>query len=136
MGRTNFELYELLPDHQTKLIDRWELMSVPDPDVEPIGWFRQDVRRLMPVYAELERANDGVVIRPRDYDTEALVQWKDYGRVGAHENLVSGPLYVCEREAVDRIFGSCFVPNPRVAKAKEVSQGSAPEIEGQTAHEG
>lgn len=119
MGRTNFELYELLPDHRTKLIDRWDLMSVPDPDVEPIGWFRQDVRRLMPVYAELERANDGVVVRPRDFGADALVQWKDYGRVGAHDHLVSGPLYACEPGAVERVFSSCFVPNPRFVRPSD-----------------
>lgn len=135
MGRTNFELYELLPDHQTKLIDRWELMSVPDPDVEPIGWFRQDVRRLMPVYAELERANDGVAVRPRDYAAEALVQWKDYGRVGAHDHLVSGPLYACEPGAVERIFGSCFVPNPRSRSLSEGASGPVAAAEGQTTRE-
>jgi hypothetical protein len=128
MRRTNFELYELLPDHRTKLIDRWDLMSVPDPDVEPIGWFRQDVRRLMPVYAELERANERESIRPRDYQTDALVQWKDYGRVGAYEHLVSGPLYACEPDAVQRIFGSCFVPNPRYEKGTDAADGDTPAV--------
>jgi hypothetical protein len=129
MRRTNFELYELLPDHRTRLIDRWDLMSVPDPDVEPIGWFRQDVRRLMPVYARLERANERVSVRPRDYQADALVQWKDYGRVGAHDHLVSGPLYACEPEAVRRIFGACFVPNPRYGAAADQSDEVAREAE-------
>lgn len=117
MGRTNFELFELLPGGRTKLIEKWELLNVPERDVEPVGWLRRDVRQLIPVYDTVERADDNRRVGPGDYGARALVQWKDYGRVGVQDRLVSGPLYACRPDSVQEVFGDDFVPNPRYRPA-------------------